>query len=806
MTAPSLGLYLGTSKLNETLIRANSDSLGSGWLAEWQYRKMLNITSAAGAGTNYQIKIEAYYGDLSNVENAANPSIIQGNYLAENIVYDSATERFWWVFEDRTSAPSAIRLASSPSLDGPWTVESGTVIAEPGHNVYAPCIAHFNGYWYIYYGRADNTIWGQNVDIWVQKSSSVNSGYSTTGIANPILSRGTIGSWDANRADEPFVFLENTTYYLFFMGEDVPGGIEKVGYATSSSPTEGWTEYNENPVVQGDHGWDSGQDKAADPFVFKYDGTFWVGVSAVATGKDSTGRTGFYTTEDFVTFTYYSLNPVLGYGVAGSWDSKAAFRGAVSDFNGTLEFSYVGSDGTFFRCGQTVLTFSKTDEGDQVFLHYKCRPDFGDVRFTSSDGTTLLDYWIENEVDANYATFWVKIKDDLSTQNQTICVYYGKDDVTTTSNGNNVFLLFDDFTGDLSKWSIITGAWQVQNGCLTIEPTPDYNYLVSANSVGISGIAIGSKIKSEPDGDTLAHAGLIWHATNQTGTNQENEQVYLRPHEYDHTVWSNIQPGYYSRSILTFHDSTFGSYFAWSTWHEVEVRIPPSGDVKLYGDDSYWADCGAQKYSHDHIGFVAHDSGEDYWDYILVRKYVNSEPSPGNWGNEERDPSTLHYSQMAFDFRDLDNNNVTSMVAWQLYNNSQLLNYAEGQYSLLDGNYMLKTSIDTYLIDTRDLDTTTYGNSTVTVVLQMKQHSSTLGGYIASNGIILSINVENETATNLTYTLSASPGQLMIKVPHNAEYIKKDGVYLNAWTWEYLHKIILLDSSNSTYEFNFLNP
>jgi hypothetical protein len=45
-----------------------------------------------------------------------------------------------------------------------------------------------------------------------------------------------------------------------------------------------------------------------------------------------------------------------------------------------------------------------------------------------------------------------------------------------------------------------------------------------------------------------------------------------------------------------------------------------------------------------------------------------------------------------------------------------------------------------------------------------------------------------------------------MKVPHNAEYIKKDGLYIQMWTRDYPQKVILLDSTNSTYEFNFINP
>lgn len=84
-----------------------------------------------------------------------------------------------------------------------------------------------------------------------------------------------------------------------------------------------------------------------------------------------------------------------------------------------------------------------------------------------------------------------------------------------------------------------------------------------------------------------------------------------------------------------FHDAKEGSYFAWNTWATVEVRIPSSGNVALYGNDRYWHDWGNQHYSDNHIGLVAHAGGKDYFDFVIVRKYVDPEPAHGTWGTEE---------------------------------------------------------------------------------------------------------------------------------------------------------------------------
>ena len=92
----------------------------------------------------------------------------------------------------------------------------------------------------------------------------------------------------------------------------------------------------------------------------------------------------------------------------------------------------------------TVHYGSGADSGGDVYCSSHSRTDFGDVRFTAADGSTLLSYWMQSFVASNNAVFWVKITDDLSSQAATIYIYYGKSDAVTTSNGDNTFILFQD--------------------------------------------------------------------------------------------------------------------------------------------------------------------------------------------------------------------------------------------------------------------------------------------------------------------------------------------------------------------------
>ncbi len=94
---------------------------------------------------------------------------------------------------------------------------------------------------------------------------------------------------------------------------------------------------------------------------------------------------------------------------------------------------------------------SGTDSGEDVYLDNNCRVDFEDIRFTGSDGSSPLDYWIEKKTNGDRAIFWLEVDSiPASPGSNTIYIYYGNSAATTTSNGKNTFDWFDDFALDTS--------------------------------------------------------------------------------------------------------------------------------------------------------------------------------------------------------------------------------------------------------------------------------------------------------------------------------------------------------------------
>jgi len=74
--------------------------------------------------------------------------------------------------------------------------------------------------------------------------------------------------------------------------------------------------------------------------------------------------------------------------------------------------------------------------------------DFSDLRFTDSDGQTLISYWVESYVASVSAAVWVKVPAIPASSTTTIYMYYGNPSATSESNPDDTFDLFLDFTID----------------------------------------------------------------------------------------------------------------------------------------------------------------------------------------------------------------------------------------------------------------------------------------------------------------------------------------------------------------------
>ncbi len=116
---------------------------------------------------------------------------------------------------------------------------------------------------------------------------------------------------------------------------------------------------------------------------------------------------------------------------------------------------------TNYQLKLTIYKGSGIDTDNTIYLEGHVNDNFSDLRFTSSDETTLLPYWIESYNSGVSAIVWIKIDSIPSDPfSKTIYIYYDNPSATSVSNGNTTFDFFDDFPGttlDTTKWNINSG-------------------------------------------------------------------------------------------------------------------------------------------------------------------------------------------------------------------------------------------------------------------------------------------------------------------------------------------------------------
>jgi len=214
----------------------------------------------------------------------------------------------------------------------------------------------------------------------------------------------------------------------------------------------------------------------------------------------------------------------VGWAFRKSHTITGSIAGAQTNYPVGIKVYYdPGTDGTEVVGG---TTFGK------IYCDSKCRIDFGDIRFTKSDETSLLDYWIEEQVDSDYAIIWVEV-DSIPASPSTvdIYIYYGNPSATTTSDGDATFTFFDDFT--------IDRGWMIGNGTFIQIIDPEdvlwIDYRRPASNLycyrSVSGLADGFELLIDswyditPAGDDWV-AGIFSLSVNNNGSRHGESEIY----------------------------------------------------------------------------------------------------------------------------------------------------------------------------------------------------------------------------------------------------------------------------------------
>jgi len=265
---------------------------------------------------------------------------------------------------------------------------------------------------------------------------------------------------------------------------------------------------------------------------------------------------------------------------------------------------------------------SGSDSGAEVYLNSKSKTDFGDIRFTKSDGVTPLDFWIEKQVNSDYAIIWVEV-DTIPASPDTvdIYIYYGKADATTTSNGGTTFLFFDDFNDGTytDKWTRIAdgGSTTESGGTITVESAEVAHERLNTIGTFSYNTSMRTYMKiTEDDG------GFGYHTDAETANDVDGNLFGIFSAEEYEIAGNGTSADYGYPSGIT------------NVWKIFEISRG-TANTKFYINNAL-DDTLSYPTSTNRYGMLYARKGADVIsDWFLIRKYTANEPTHDAWGSAE---------------------------------------------------------------------------------------------------------------------------------------------------------------------------
>ncbi len=356
--------------------------------------------------------------------------------------------------------------------------------------------------------------------------------------------------------------------------------------------------------------------------------------------------------------------------------------------------------GTNYQIKIRVLRSLGIDSGGNIFVGTKCASDFADIRFTTNDGVTDLDYWLQDEAEG---IFWVEIDDSLDT-NQDIYIYYGNSGASTTSDGAATFLFFDDFIGtslDVGKWNewATGGSYSVSSSVLTITGGSGAWEQIGTYSQWADNIAV--------------HAYATWDEANyiQVGIDDRTANGNYQGAERSEAGWRKDNAG---RRYYVYHDGSqtvSSRSSSISSYTHIALGWESGSSVRFW-EAGVLQETTTSTVPSDDMGvcFSARETTTDVSvDWVFVRKYVVTEPSQGAWGYEETPDSSL-VSSWSFNegsgsmLYDLSGNDNDGDITGPLWTTGAMAGHAlqfdgTNDYIEIDDSISLRTIANEYTFE-----------------------------------------------------------------------------------------------------------
>ena len=655
-------------------------ALGSGqnWLSGWSYRKshVINGTGTV-AGTNYPEEINVYYANQTTTCSVTSetPLISWGQYgLADfpAVVYNNKIYTFGGYSYPTYNCSVYYVYCYDPSTNS-WSLLAPMTYARWGDAavIYNGLIYVFGGVTASYSPVLPVEAYNVSNDSWTVKSNvpsglASSDGVMAVTVGNYVYLFLHQSSYRYDPSSDTYTALTNvpvsvewgTCAYVNVGGEDriyilggEPGNYNTVYYyrpayndwtlVSTNTPYPAYGVIRDDPVINGKIYYGYGNSQSSSFFyasMYAYDPVANTWSQLLATGQHP--RDGVAC--GVVNGSLY---------VIGGRDSESQPIPGVN----------------YTECFNPNVQNAVVDGGQNVTVNGNCRTDFGDIRFTASDGSTQLSYEMQSSTPGVVAVFWVKMADNLTSASSTIYIYYGNPSATTTSNGTAVWTLFDDFEGvnplsnynnELGSNSYFSISTINGNHVLNYTANAAHWFLFSRTTSSFQNMRIVCNIMPmlvAGDSTPNHYTGIsfretssstwyfTWIATDAGGyvgagpgsridwikrVGGSDSLVQTTPTANFNAVWSTLETDIAGSSGLVYVNGN-------NVINATDTAITSAGKVGLMG------------YSDQAVQY--------YWDNLCVGSYVNPEPAQGGWGPEELSGYTLTISTFGTGIVDLNN-------------------------------------------------------------------------------------------------------------------------------------------------------
>ena len=312
-----------------------------------------------------------------------------------------------------------------------------------------------------------------------------------------------------------------------------------------------------------------------------------------------------------------ALDPISWWN--STWPYKIPFNLTVAS----------GSTGPDF---QFKLTLNSSNVGPGWNWSNECVSNNSRIRFVNGSENLELPYWIQNcSVSGQTMDVWIKSDTSITTSGTIVYLYYGNPTASLNSNGTATFDFFDDFSGDLSKWTRhitsgvyprIESGYMVSGGGIT---SPPYGHTVLGSNATYTGFQNGIiegtlQLTTNSIGE-IGFRGIY-------GTDGYKSRVDARSGQ----GLSHLKPPYSGWGFLA-GCTVSGSPPSINQWLPFTVIVSgTSFNISVASQTKVCTD--SQYSSAGEISLQNHYGSYTWYDDIRVRKYFSLTPSV-SFGSEE---------------------------------------------------------------------------------------------------------------------------------------------------------------------------